>query len=89
MKYYELDKEEREILGAYEEGKLLPMAAKDKAIFERRLRLYVRQSLKKAKNINIRLSEQDLVRIKAKALEDAIPYQTYIASVLHKHIVRR
>lgn len=37
-------------------------------------------------NINIRLSEQDLFRLKVKAAEEGLPYQTYIASLLHKNL---
>ena len=85
MKYYELDKEEKEILSEYDRGAYV--SVRKKAAFVKSLRSYVESSLKKAKNINIRLSEQDLARLKAKAIEEAIPYQTYIASVLHKHVV--
>jgi predicted DNA binding CopG/RHH family protein len=38
----------------------------------------------KDRRINIRLSSPDLVDIQARALEEGIPYQTFIASVLHK-----
>ncbi|HYN62869.1 MAG TPA: hypothetical protein VET87_25520 [Rubrivivax sp.] len=36
--------------------------------------------------MNIRLSSVDLLDIQAKALEEGMPYQTLIASVLHKHV---
>ncbi|MCA2997314.1 MAG: hypothetical protein ING75_01805 [Rhodocyclaceae bacterium] len=39
----------------------------------------------KDRRINIRLSSPDLLDIQARALEEGIPYQTFIASVLHKH----
>ena len=39
----------------------------------------------KDKRINIRLSSPDLMDIQARALEEGIPYQTFIASVLHKY----
>jgi predicted DNA binding CopG/RHH family protein len=42
--------------------------------------------LKKQKNINIRISEHDLLKLKSKALEEGIPYQTYIRSLIHKHV---
>ena len=39
----------------------------------------------KDKRINIRLSAPDLMDIQARALEEGMPYQTFIASVLHKY----
>ncbi len=44
---------------------------------------------RKAKNINIRISEYDLAHLKQKAEEEGIPYQTLISSVLHKYITDR
>ena len=43
-----------------------------------------RNTLNKTKNINIRLSEKDLHKLKVKAAEDGIPYQTLAGSVLHR-----
>ena len=36
--------------------------------------------------MNIRMSEMDLSRFRKKAAEEGLPYQTLIASVLHKYI---
>jgi predicted DNA binding CopG/RHH family protein len=44
---------------------------------------------RKTKNINIRISEPDLTRLKKKAEEEGVPYQTLISSVLHKYITER
>lgn len=46
-------------------------------------------SLVKDKRVNIRISSRDLEDIQAKAAEEAIPYQTLMASVLHKFVTRR
>ena len=43
----------------------------------------------KERRINIRLSTPDLMDIQARALEEGLPYQTFIASVLHKYISGR
>ncbi|MCA3176510.1 MAG: hypothetical protein ING36_13410 [Burkholderiales bacterium] len=43
----------------------------------------------KDRRINIRLSSPDLMDIQARALEEGIPYQTFIASVLHKYVSGR
>jgi predicted DNA binding CopG/RHH family protein len=44
---------------------------------------------RKTKNINIRINEPDLIRLKKKAEEEGMPYQTLISSVLHKYITER
>ena len=44
---------------------------------------------RKTKNINIRISEPDLTRLKKRAEEEGMPYQTLISSVLHKYITDR
>jgi predicted DNA binding CopG/RHH family protein len=43
----------------------------------------------KTKNINIRINEMDLSSLKRNAEEEGIPYQTLIASVLHKYLSGR
>ncbi len=45
--------------------------------------------LKKEARINIRLSGPDLKLLKRRAAEEGIPYQTLIASVLHKFVTGR
>jgi predicted DNA binding CopG/RHH family protein len=40
----------------------------------------------KRKAINIKILESDLERLKAKALEEGMPYQTLLNSVLHKYL---
>jgi hypothetical protein len=34
---------------------------------------------------NIRMSERDLIKIRAKAIEEGIPYQTLISMLIHKY----
>ena len=42
-------------------------------------------TLTKAKRINIRLSSRDLEDLQMRAAEEGLPYQTLIASILHKY----
>jgi predicted DNA binding CopG/RHH family protein len=44
---------------------------------------------RKTKNINIRISQQDLENLRRSALQEGIPYQTLISSVLHKYLSGR
>lgn len=78
-----LDPYELEVLEAYEAGKLKPMASKAEL---QRLRAAARATAIKDKRVNIRLSSADLLDIQAKALAEGMPYQTLIASVLHKYV---
>jgi len=42
--------------------------------------------LRKDARVNIRLSTADLEMLKRRAAEEGLPYQTLIASVLHKYV---
>ena len=78
-----LDPYELEVLQAYESGKLKPIASKAEL---QRMQAAARATAIKDKRVNIRLSSIDLLDIQAKALEEGMPYQTLIASVLHKYV---
>jgi predicted DNA binding CopG/RHH family protein len=45
-----------------------------------------RSTLKKDKRINLRLSQKDYHQIQIKAIEEGIPYQTFISSIIHKYL---
>ena len=45
-----------------------------------------RNTLKKDKRINLRLSQKDYHQIQVKAIEEGIPYQTLISSLVHKYL---
>ena len=79
-----LDKYEKEIekLVSNGEWKSISNLEKKKSEYKKN----AKNTLKKDKRINIRISERDLINLKAKALEEGIPYQTLISSVLHKYL---
>lgn len=82
-----LDRYEKQVLSAFEAGKLTSTVTSEAAL--RRYREYARATLSKDKRVNIRLSTPDLSEIQARAAEEGIPYQTLIASVLHKFVAGR
>ena len=86
MKYYELDKKEKEILDDFEKESFMSVPRKASEI--RRYRTYTKSTLNKRRNMNIRLSERDVQKMKAKAAEKGIPYQTLASSVLHEYTSR-
>lgn len=78
-----LDKYEEEVLAAFESGALHPIAAQEEL---ERIKNSARATTIKDQRINIRLSAGDLRDIQAKAMQEGMPYQTLIASVLHKYV---
>jgi predicted DNA binding CopG/RHH family protein len=79
-----MTKEEKEILESVEKGewKRIPN-------FKRELLRYreaASNTLRKDKRVNIRITERDLVRIQKAAVQEGLPYQTLISSVLHKYV---
>ena len=82
MQYYELDKQEQNLLDLYEKGRLRRM--KNSAKEMTRLKGYTQASLARSRNINIRLSQRDLQKLKSKAAAVGIPYQTFVSSILHQ-----
>jgi predicted DNA binding CopG/RHH family protein len=81
-----IDPFEAEIVEAFESGKLRSVASKAEL---NRLRSAARATALKDRRVNIRLSSGDLQDIQVKALEQGMPYQTLIASVLHKYVTGR
>ena len=81
-----IDEYEREILAAYEKGQLKSVATKAELA---KFKAAARATAIKDRRVNIRLSSGDLSDIQVKALEEGVPYQTLIASVLHKYVTGR
>ena len=86
MKYVVLTDEESELLEAIEKGEFVSVKNVDQA--KREAMAAAKNTLNKTKNINIRLSEKDLQKLKSKAVETGIPYQTLVSSVLHRFVSR-
>src|SRR3954462_13755147 len=81
-----IDKDELQILGDYESGKLKSVATKAELA---KFKAAARATAIKDRRVNIRLSSGDLSDIQVKALEEGVPYQTLIASVPHKYVTGR
>ncbi len=77
-----LDKDEMELTKSLEKEEWISdLTTKEKKQYEE----YARYSLSKRKRINIRMSERDLKKIQAKAIEEGIPYQSLISMLIHKY----
>lgn len=79
-----LSKEEKELRDSVERGewKTIPDVEKE----SKRYREYARATFRKDKRVNIRISEKDLVNIQKRAIQEGLPYQTLMSSILHKFI---
>jgi predicted DNA binding CopG/RHH family protein len=73
-------------LHAFDAGKLKSVASKSELA---KFKAAARSTAVKDKRVNIRLSSGDLSDIQVKALEEGVPYQPLIASVLHKYVTGR
>ena len=78
MKKIKLSQEERQIMAGIERDEFVPVTGKElnrvaDAIAAR----------KKDATLTIRVNSQDISRIKKMAVKKGIPYQTYLAEVIH------
>ncbi len=79
-----IDQEEKDLMESIEREEWKPVKdfnrEKDKAIEA------ARNTLKKDKRINLRLTQKDYQQIQIRAIEEGIPYQSLIASIVHKYL---
>ena len=78
-----LDRKEKDLLESVERGewKSIPRAKSE----AKRYQKYAEATFKKDRRINIRISSKDLEALQKRALEEGLPYQTLISSLLHKY----
>ncbi len=82
MKYYDAD--ERNLVKSIEDGEWHSIQDLTAEIAE--AKKIARATRAKDARINIRLSSSDIKALKSKALEDGVPYQTLVSSILHKYV---
>lgn len=80
---FQLDTEEQALLDAFEAGEMKRASPSKTSLAK--FKAAASATFIKDKRINIRLSSPDLMDIQARALEEGLPYQTFIASILHKY----
>ena len=84
MKEIKLDKYEQELSNSYDSGEWKSVKNLKQEI--KKHQKYARNTLKKDKRVNIRISSKDLENMQVIAIEEGIPYQTLIASIIHKFV---
>jgi predicted DNA binding CopG/RHH family protein len=85
MKPY--DKEEQELMESIENEEWVSVNNLDAEI--KKAREIARATFIKSERMNIRISPKDLKGLKVKALEEGIPYQTLVSSIIHKYLSGR
>jgi predicted DNA binding CopG/RHH family protein len=83
MSNKKMNQEDQELLDAFEADEF-----KSDLKEERRTQLakLAEETIRKDKRINIRISKHDLEALQRRALEEGLPYQSLVSSVLHKYI---
>jgi predicted DNA binding CopG/RHH family protein len=81
-----LTPEEKDILESYNNDEWVSVATPARMA---ELKSYAKETLTQDKKITLRLSSLDLEELQAKAIEEGIPYQTLISSILHKYVTGR
>ena len=78
-----LEAKERELLASVDRGEWRAVRGL-KGEWKRYAR-YAAATFRKDRRVNIRISAKDLEAIQKRALEEGLPYQTLISSLLHKY----
>ena len=79
-----LEIEDKEYSESLENGEWKPAKNQKSLLLE--LQETAANTMAKDQRMNIRIGKRDLEGIKAKALEEGLPYQTLVASIIHKYV---
>ncbi|MDE2511558.1 MAG: antitoxin [Elusimicrobia bacterium] len=82
-----LDPWEKELLRSLDAGEWKPV--KNMRAEMKRYAAYARYTLEKRRKnyrVNIRLLDSDVEQLRKRAIEEGMPYQTLMASILHKYV---
>lgn len=81
-----LSPEEKKILESYENDEWVSISSPSDIS---KYKIAAKNTFKKNKRVNIRISEMDLELLQERALIEGLPYQTLMSSVLHKYVTGR
>ena len=81
---YNLDKEEKELLESIDRDEWESISNPQEEI--ERSKKIARATIVKDQRMNIRISKKDLDALKIRAIEEGMPYQTLVSSILHKYL---
>lgn len=87
MTKLKLDKEEKDLVDSFERGEWRSVPNLDHE--KKESQKIAAATFRKDRRVNIRISSRDLIGLQKRALEEGIPYQTLISSILHKYVSSR
>ncbi len=82
-----LDANEKDLLDSVEKGEWRSVRGVKEE--KKRYAGYAAATFRKDKRVNIRISGKDLDALQKRALEEGLPYQTLISSLIHKFVSGR
>ncbi len=86
--YTPADNEEKEMMDEIDRGEWIPVSAeKRKELLELSKNAAI-ESQKKVSRMNIRLTEYDMLKLKVKAMERGMPYQTLVTELIHQYVAK-
>ena len=85
MKFH--DKEEQELMKSIETEEWVSVKNLEEEI--EKAKKAAEATLTKSERMNIRISPNDLRRLKIRAMEEGMPYQTLVSSIIHKYLIGR
>ena len=77
-------KEDKELIESIENGEWKSIENLEE--MKKKLILAASETAIKDYRINVRISKRDVEALKTRALEEGIPYQTLVTSILHKYV---
>jgi predicted DNA binding CopG/RHH family protein len=79
-----LTKEDKEVLESFENEEWTPVA--DLSNRKELLIEAAKNTVRKDRRLNIRISERDLLELQKRAVREGLPYQTFVSSIIHKYV---
>ncbi len=86
--YIPADNEEKELMDEIDRGEWIPVSAEKRRELLELSRNAAIESQKKVSRMNIRLTENDMLKLKVKAMERGMPYQTLVTELIHEYVAK-
>ena len=84
--YTPADNEEKELMDEIDRGEWIPVSAEKRRELLELSKNAAIESQKKVSRMNIRLTENDMLKLKVKAMERGMPYQTLVTELIHEYV---
>jgi len=86
--YTPADNEEKELMDEIDQGEWIPVSAEKRRELLELSKNAAIESQKKVSRMNIRLTENDMLKLKVKAMERGMPYQTLVTELIHEYVAK-